>query len=452
MSSARATPPVLPEPALPRLPAVQRFRLVNGVEVLLVERHELPVVDAQIVVRSGAFHDDAARAGRAFLTADLLDQGTTSRSATQIADEVELLGASLHTRGSWDFSAVALHVLTPRLAPAVELLADVLLNPTFPEVELERRRDERLAAILQEQAEPRSLASLAFADVIYGAGHPFGRPLNGDRDTVTRITRTDLLQFYGQRFTPDNAFIVLVGDVAPALALPLLERLVGGWSGRRAPQPHAHEALPRGGVGIHIVDRPGAQQSELRLGLPGPPRATPDYFPLLVANTVLGGAFTSRLNMVLREEKAYTYGAGSNIAFRTGGGPFLASTAVASGATADAVATVVREVRRMGAERVPDAELEGAKNYIVLGLPRTFETTADIAEHVSDAALHDLGADYHDRFAERVRAVTSAEVVTVAARWLRADELAVVIAGDAAAIRSDLESLRIGDVHVREAG
>jgi zinc protease len=233
---------------------------------------------------------------------------------------------------------------------------------------------------------------------------------------------------------------------------PLLERLFGDWSGTGAPVLPAREALPFAARAVHIVDRPAAPQSELRVGLPGPGRDTADYFPLLLANTVLGGAFTSRLNMRLREEKAYTYGAGSSFALRAGGGPFLASTAVATDATADAIDVMVTEIARMSAETVPAAELERAANYIVLGLPRTFETTGDIAEHVTEVALHGLGAGYYDMYAANVRAVSAADVQEASARWLRRDELTIAIAGDAGAILEDLDSLEIGAVDVVEIG
>lgn len=458
MSSARATPPTLGRPASLSLPPLQRHALANGLEVLLVERPGLPVVDVQLLVRAGAAGDDARHAGRACLMAGLLDQGTARRTATQIAEETELLGASLHTSGSWDFCAAGLHVLSPRLEPALDLLADVVIRPTFPQQDFERRRARRLAAILQELDEPRVVATHAFTRALYGADHPFGHPLGGSRETVERLTRDDVRAFCDARFTPRDAFVVVVGDVTAAGVLPLLERCLGEWQAADAGAGRAGESAapdgrpPAAGVGIHVVDRPGAPQSELRIGRAGPPRMTPDYFPLLVANTILGGTFTSRLNMRLREEKAYTYGAGSSIACRAAGGPLLAATAVATAATADAVATVVEELRRLAAEPVPAAELERVRNYIVLGLPRTFETTGDIAEHLAEVALYGLGTDYYARYADRVRSVSAEDVRAAAERWLGAEGLTVVAAGDAAAIRTELEALGIGEVHVRQGG
>lgn len=450
--TARAHPPVLPPPPVPQLPPVEQHRLANGLEVVLVERRELPVVDVRLIVRGGAAGDAPEHAGRAHMLGDLLDQGTATRSAFDVADQAELLGASLETRASWDSFAAALHVLTPRLDAALELLADVTTRPTFPDEEVDRRRRERLAAILQERDEPRTLAMQAFNRHAYGPFHPYSVPLAGTAASVESLQRDDLTTLYRTRFSPANAFLVLVGDITGAAALPLLEQLFGGWAAApHAPLPTV-EMLPRTPMGIHVVDRPAAPQSELRVGLPGPPRDNEDFFPLLVANTVLGGSFTSRLNMRLREEKAYTYGAGSSFALRRGGGPFVASTAVATAATADAVEVTVAEIGRMAGEPVSAAELERAKNYIVLGLPRTFETTGDIAEHVVEVALHGLGTDYYDTYAERVRAVSAADVQAAAARWLRGDELTIALAGDAGSIREELESLKIGAVHVDENG
>jgi zinc protease len=450
--NARSNPPVLPPAPVTQLPPVERHVLGNGLEIHIVERRELPVVDARLVVRGGAYADEPPRAGRAHMLGDLLDQGTATRSAYDIADQAELLGASLETRATWDAFSVALHVLTPRVEAALELLADVALQPSFPDEEIERRRCERLAAIVQERDEPRTVATRAFNRHAYGPAHPYSAPIAGTRASVEALSRDDLLGLYRGRFSPASTFVVLVGDITADRALPMLEQLFGDWHAPAALDLPSFDLLPESDAGVHIVDRPAAPQSELRVGLPGPRRDTADFFPLLLANTVLGGAFTSRLNMRLREEKAYTYGAGSHFALRAGGGPFLASTAVATAATADAIDVMVTEIARMSEERVSSAELERAKNYVVLGLPRTFETTGDIAQHVSEVALHRLGADYYDTYAGRVRDVTAADVHAASERWLARAGLTIAIAGDAGAVRKDLEDLKIGAVHVDENG
>jgi zinc protease len=450
MSGARAVPPVLREPPEPRLPPVLRHSLRNGLDVFIVEQHALPVADVRFVVRAGAGNDDPATAGCTYLTTDLLDEGTATRGAPDIADQAELLGASLSTSASWDYSAASLHVLTPHLPAALELLADIVTAPAFASHELERKRAERIASILQEQADPHTLASHAFADVVFGSDHPYGHPIGGRLPTVRRLSTDHVRQLYAQRFTPANAFLVVVGAVDAGALGPLLDDLLGGWCPEPGPPPTPVPQPPTRSRAIHIVHRPGAPQSELRIGHAGPPRRTPDYFPLYVANTVLGGTFSSRLNMLLRQEKAYTYGAGSAFAFRAGGGPFLASTAVATAATADAVVCTVREIERLTREPVGAVELARSQSSIVLGLPRTFETTGDIAEHVSQIALHDLGWDYYDRYGSAVRAVTAGAVQSAAARWLRPEGLSVVIAGDAERIVVELETTGLGAVHVRD--
>jgi zinc protease len=448
--SPRSVRPDLPPPREATLPPVQQYALANGLDVFIVQRRELPVVDMRVTVRAGAALDDPALAGCAQLTAQLLDEGTHSRTAMQVADEAERLGASLHTNAAWDSAEASLHVLSPRLEPAMELAADVMLRPALHDDEFARRQQQRLSAIMQERADPRVLASQAFTAAVYGEDHPFGTPIGGTRESVERLSPDHVRAFYDAHYSPRNAFIVVVGDVDPDTLLPRLDHHFGAWECGAAATTRGTGTAPARERSITILHRPGATQSEIRVGLDGPPRRTPDYFPLLVGNTVLGGSFMSRLNILLRQEKAYTYGAGSNFAFRAGGGPFLASTAVHTAATADAVNDMVEQVGRLAGEDVAADELERAKSYITLGLPRTFETTSDVAEHAGEVALYGLGADYMSRYASRVRAVTSSQVREAAERWLRPGELSIVIVGDADGIRGDLEGLAMGAVHVRE--
>lgn len=458
MTSRAAGPPALAGIAPLRPPAIRHHVLDCGLDVFLVERPELPVVDARLVFRAGAAAVAPELAGQAFLTARLLDQGTVGRDANTIADETELIGASIETRASWDATSIALHVLTARLAPALDLLADIALRPTFPDAELERQRARRLAAILQERDDPRMLASHAFAAAVYGEHHPYGSPVGGVTDTVQRISLDEVHAFHSRHARPDHAFLAIAGDVQAEALIPALERLFTSWHPEASHRPDTASSgapitnLPQSPRTLHIVDRPAAPQSELRVGLAGPPRSAAEYFPLLLGNTVLGGTFMSRLNILLREEKAYTYGAGSSCAFRAGGGPFVASTAVATAATADAVQDIVNEVGRLAREPVAEPELERARNYLTLGLPRAFETTRDIVERVSEVALHGLGLDYHARYASAVAGVTAEEIQRAAARWLKPEELSIVIVGDAAVILKDLEALEIGAVHVRTTG
>lgn len=439
-----SAPRIGPPPAV-ELPPIIRHTLNNGLGVLVVEKHDLPVVDAALVTRAGGDADAPAVAGRAALAADLLDEGTATRSALDIAEAADQLGASLYSRATWDELAVGLHVLSSRLEPALALLVDVALRPAFAEDEVERKRKERLAAIVQEQDEPRIVASQAFARAVYGDAHPFGAPLGGTAASVRGLDRNDLADFYRTRQRPGNAFLVLAGDVRAEAVLTALEEALGGWADEAAPADAVAPAPPSG-PRIHLLDRPGAPQSEIRIGHDGAHRGAPDYFPMLVLNTILGGAFTSRLNSRLREEKGFTYGAGSAFAFRRHGGPFVASSAVFTGATAEAIGIVLHEMRRMRDERVTAAELERAKSYLALGLPRRFETTGDVARLVVEQELYGLGADFYATYVERVRAVDAAQVQESAMRRLDPENATVVVAGDRAAVEPALRALGAGAV------
>lgn len=448
--SARAALPRLGEPLPVRTPHIEHVRLSCGLDLYTVQRRDLPIVDVQVVTRAGAAHDTPPCAGRAYLTADMLDEGTARRSATDIATAIEALGATIQTRATWDYAAATLHTLGTHLEAALDLLADIVLRPAFNDTEFARKQRERMHAIAQEQDDPHNRASAAFARLVYGADHPYGAPIGGLLHSVAALDPATLRSFYHDRYTPHTSFAVICGDVDIDAAASLMERAFAPWSAWSAtpreadPLPPDPPARPRA---IHLLDVPGAPQSELRLGHAGPGRGTDDYVPLSVGNTILGGAFTSRLNILLRERKGYTYGAGSSFAFRAGGGPFLVSTAVATAVTAAAVHDLVSELERLVRDGVSAAEVERARNYLVLGLPRMFETTGDVADRVRELALYDLPADYYERYVSAVRRVTPADVQSAVARWLRPAELVVVVAGDSAVVRGELEGLGMGVVH-----
>jgi len=446
----RATPPVVAPPGAVTLPAVQRHRLSNGLTVLIVEKRRLLVVDARVVIRAGAAEDPPELSGLASLTAATLEEGTATRSALEIADELDFLGASVDAAATWDATAIAMHVLAPRLEPALELLADLVIRPTFPEDGFHRKKAERLTSLLQERDEPRAVAARVFAERVYGPEHPYGRQAVGSRDTVDRIGRDALADFHARHYRPGNAFLVIVGDVDAATLLPVLERSFQGWAPgpvAASPPPDAPTAAP---TAIHVVNRPGAPQSEIRAGLVGIPRASPDYIPAVVLNTVLGGAFTSRLNLRLRQEMGLTYGVGSRFHFRLGPGPFVIATAVATDATDTAVAVIRDEIRRLRDEPVPEHELERARRYVALGLPRRLETTAQITALVAETELYGLGDDYYADFVDRVLAVDADEVRRAARALLDPERLTVVVVGDVARVEAPLSRLGLGPVHLHE--
>lgn len=448
--SGVGAPPLPRAPAALRLPERQRIELDNGVPVVLVERHELPIVDLRLVVRTGAAADAPELAGRMTLLADMLDEGTEARSALEISDTLEYLGAELRLGATWDASTVALHVLRPRLEAALDVVADVVRRPAFPEDDLSRKREERLAHLIQQKDEPDVVATQAFTRLLYGDAHPYGAPALGTEHTVRRLTREAMLEAYARHYRPGNTFLVVAGDVNADELRALLAGRLGDWAGAAERVDELPEPANNGGGSIRVLDRPGAAQSEIRVGQVGVARTTPDYFALLVMNTVLGGSFTSRLNMNLRQDKGYTYGAGCGFHFRRAAGPFIASAAVDTAVTADAVREFLREMHRIRDEPVPDDELERAKNYIAWGLPRRFERAADIAYRLADVELHGLGDDYYDTYVSRVRAVKAEHVERVARRYLQPERWAVVIAGDRERTEPGLRALGAGEFSIVE--
>ena len=434
--------PTLPAPVAPTPPESHRFRLANGLEVHRVERHALPIVDLAVVLRAGAERDDGSQAGRARLTGELLLEGTHTRDGREFAEAVELLGAVLDVQTGWDRTTVGLHVLAPRLGEALVLVDEALTQPRFAEAELARARRERLAALLQERSEPRSLASFHFARALYGETHPYGQPLGGSSGSVANLEIGDVAGFHARNYGPGNAFVVAVGDVDETGLRRVLEDTLGRWTGSPAGDMPAPGGAAAPAAPIILVDRPGAPQTELRIGQVAAARATPDYFALLVLNAVLGGTFTSRINIRLREEKGYTYGAGSSFLFRRGPGPFVVSSAVQGGAaTVDAVQDVWRELERIREEPVPEAELERARRYLKLGLAREFETTNAVAEQIAEQVLYGLGESYFGRYVAQVEAVDAAAVQAAARRWLDPAGRVTVAVGDRAALEPGLGAL-----------
>jgi predicted Zn-dependent peptidase len=441
-----AIPTVSAAPPSMRSPRIQRTTLSNGLTLLLVERRLLPVVDVQLIFRTGAVADNAVHAGLTSLAVDMFDEGAGDLDAIGIAEAVEDLGASLTASAGWDDIGFGVHAHAERIDAAVRIMADVVLNPTLAQNDFDRKKEQRLAGILQDRDEPRALAARAFSEIVYGAAHPYGMPLHGTAATVTQLSRQQVADFHAHHIHPGNAFIVVVGDVDRDKLVAVLERAFAGWDGEAVGQENLPSPPRATGTTIHVVDRPGAAQSELRIGAVGLARSSPDYFPVILMNTILGGSFTSRLNLNLRQDKGYTYGAGSSFTFRRWAGPFVVSTAVDTQVTADAVRQVMHEIARIRDEPVPAEELARAQSYIALGLPRTFETTADIASHVAELELYGLGDEFYDTFTDRIRAVTAADVQRVARSYLDPAALAVVLAGDFDATSESLRDLGIGPV------
>lgn len=429
-------------------PAIERFELPNGVPVLFARSGGFGVVSMMVIMEAGGVHEGGDRAGLASLTTALLESGSGERSAVQIADEVERLGLQLDTAASWDAAHVDLTGLATRMLAGAEIVGDLIRRPSFPLPEVERLRDETLAGIVQRRAEPRGLANEMAARYIFSSDSPFARPLGGTTETVTGLTRADVEAYHAARFSPHGATVVIAGDLDAGQALELAEAGLADWTGP-APEPAVAEAGPRfRATEIVIVDRPGSVQSEIRVGHVGVPRDTGDYFSIIVLNAILGGAFSSRLNMNLRERHGFTYGISSSFVMRRQPGPFLVSTAVQTEVTAAALTEIFSEIRGMREAPVKDRELEDARNYLAGTFPLRLQTTEGIASRLAELAIYHLPLDYFDVYRERIGDVTPGGVLEAARAHLRPEAAAVVIVGDAKAIRSDVEALELGAVRV----
>lgn len=444
----RSRPPEIGPPPAFDLPEIQRYALSNGLPVLLLEKHDVPIVQVNLLVHAGSVHEAVDQAGLAGLTAAMLDEGAGGRSALELADEIDFLGARLSTEAGEHTALVSLHVPVARLEPALRLMADVVLRPDFPGEELDRQRLDRLTELLQWRDEPRAVAGVEFDRTLYGETHPYGIPNLGTAASLGAMTAEDMRSFHDRAYRPGRSTLVVVGDVEPARVLDLLEEALGAWvpgeaaSGVEEPPVRQVEARR-----IRLVDKPGAEQSEIRIGRIGAPRLTEDYFPLVVMNTILGGSFTSRLNQNLREDKGYSYGAYSAFAFRPWAGPFLAGAAVQTEVTAEALTEFVRELRGI-LERVPEEELERARNYLALGFPANFQTVEGTAGELGEMALYDLPEDWFDRYVERILAVTAEDVERVAREYVDPDRIAIIIVGDRERIEAPLRALELAPVEV----
>jgi predicted Zn-dependent peptidase len=423
--------------------------LPNGLKLVVVEQHELPLADFVLDVRTGGEADPAGKAGTASLTAGMLTEGTTSRSALEIADQAAYLGVRVGAGSGWEQSTVSLHAPTAQLDSALALFADVALHPAFNAPDLERVRKVRLTALQQLRDRGPAIADRAYATALYGEQHPYGRPLSGSETSVADITRDDLVKFYATYFRPNNATLLVVGDVRPDDIERRLLALFGGWQRAEVPAVAEGTVSAPKATTLVLIDKPGAAQSSFRLGGIGVPRNTDDYFAIQVMNTILGGSFTSRLMQNLRETHGYTYGAGSGFSMRRSAGPFTASAEVVSAKTDSAFIEFLKELRAIR-DTVPAAELAKAKRYLQLGLPQDFETTGSIAFQMLPLITYGLPLNFYDTAVQRIGAVTQADVQRVARKYVDPDHLTIVIVGDRKLIEPGLRALNPGEIIIRD--
>ncbi len=444
----RATPPQAREAPPFKVPAVKRFRLKNGLEVILAESHELPLVDLSLIVKTGNSANTKGKAGLASLVADMLDEGTKKRGATQIASEIGRLGASLETDADWDTSTVSLSTLEENLDPALSVWADVLLDPAFAEEDLERVVDDRIAFLASSEDYPSVVADRVFSRALWGDGHPFAWPDTGTESSLRGLRRADLQHFYETFYAPNNAVLAVAGDLTEEQVRARIEPLLAAWKPRRIPAIDLPKVAAPRKLRIVLVDKAGAEQSSIRIGLPGLGRRDPDYYRALVANQILGGTF-KRLALDLRETKGWTYGVTSRFDARRNAGPWMVSGEFVAEHTADAVQEILREIARMRSGDVTGQELADTKAEIMGAFPARFATASQLASQMSTLAVYDLPTTAWSTFVDKIAAVNAQDVRGVAQKYFRPGSLLVVVVGDRASNEASLG--RLASVEERDA-
>lgn len=437
----RSVPPQSGELRPFLFPHFLRTRLPNGLTVLAARHSELPLLSMELLLPAGGQYDPEGQSGLASLTAAVLDEGTRNRSSMEIATSAERLGGYFATGADWDVGFLATGLLAQNRADAFELLADVAFHPTFPVAEVERIQRQRLAEILRRTQDPSALADDRLLRVLYD-GTAYAHPLIGEEDSLSALGPEALEEFYQRHYGLEGAALIAVGDFDPELLLREAEKAFAAGGPAAPPTPPPQIVPPqRAGISVHIVDRAGAAQTELRAGHPGVSRSHPDYPALVVLNGLLGGKFTSRINLNLRERHGYTYGASSRFSGRMGPGPFTIAAAVATESTGAAAREVLFELRRIREALVEPEELTETQSYLVGVFPYTMQTIGDLAKRLETLSVYGLPDDYYTRHLERIAHVTREDILDVARRHITPESVAIVAVGPAEALEPQLQEL-----------
>jgi zinc protease len=422
------------------LPAIEKSKLSNGLDVWLVRQAELPIVSMNLVIKSGSTADPKGKLGIAEYTADLLNKGTKNRNAVEIANQAQNIGSNVGAGSGWDSTNVSMTTLTKHLDMALELYADVIVNPTFPDAELNPIKQRAIVGLTQRKTNANAIANIAFNSVLYGKEHPYGQA--SSEASIKAITRDDLVKFYETYYRPNNSTLIVVGDATMAGLKSKLESSFANWKPAEVPEVKIPATNNVSKPGIYLIDRPGSAQSVISIGQIGVSRDNPDFVALSVMNSILGGQFSSRVNLNLREEKGYTYGARTGFSFRKGAGPFSATADVQTAVTKESVQEFMKELNGIrGAIPVTQKELEYNKQSIIRRFPQGFETNGQISAQLSNLLIYGLSDTYFNEYIAKVNAVTVADVNRVANKYLNPANMAIVIVGDKKVIEGKLKDL-----------
>ncbi|MBI3610306.1 MAG: insulinase family protein [Nitrospirae bacterium] len=414
------------EPASAATLSAKRIVADNGMTVIIQEAHSLPMVNVQMIIKAGAVLDPEEKAGLAHVTAALLDEGTTTRSSVQIADAVDFIGADLSASGGEDYASASLRVLKKDLATGLELLSDILIRPTFPEAELERKRRELMGGLIAEKDEPGVVAEKAFDPIVFG-GHPYHRPVEGTELTLPAVARADVVRFYDQYYRPNNTIMAVVGDITEPEAVDLVNKYFGSWLQKPIPSATFSPAAGLEKPVTKLIDK-DLTQANILLGHLGIDRKNPDYYAVTVMNYILGGGgFASRLMTHLRDEQGLAYSINSHFAASAFPGSFSVSLQTRNAAAQQAIDGVVAELRKIRNAPVSDGELKNAKAFLIGSFPLRMDTSAKIAGFLSQMEYYNLGLDYAERYPKLIEAVTKMDIQRVAQKYLDPDHLALVV-------------------------
>jgi predicted Zn-dependent peptidase len=439
-------PPPGPTPVL-RVPTWTKTQLANGATLIVSERHNLPLVSFAITFVGGANQfEPAGKRGVAAMTVSMMSEGTTTKSGDQISDALQLLGTNINAGIGGEDGTVSFVSTAKNFEPTLAILSDTMLNSTFPAEALERLRGRTLVNLTQAKDQPTIIGSQVFAKILYGDAHPYGQRTT--ETSVKTITRDDVIAFQKAYFQPGRAIITVVGDITAPKAKAAIEKGLAVWakSGDKPSfdYPKLSELQP---AKIYLVDKPGAAQSVFNIGLPGPPRNTPDYFALQVLNTILGGQFQSRLNANIREQKGYSYGVNSAFSYGKGPGAFRAGGSIFTAKTDAALIEFMKELKGIVGEKpITDEELKTAKESLIQGLPQRFASVSAISSAITSLMLQGLPDDYYQTYAKNVSAVTKEDLLRVAKQYIDLNHLAIVIVGDRSLVEGPLKATEIAPI------
>ena len=436
------------------LPPLQKATLSNGLKVVLAERHSAPVVNFTLMVDSGYFADPTNATGTASFEQRMLEEGTPTRDSLKIGEELESLSANFNASASLDYSLVSLNTLTSTMDPSLNIYADLILHPAFPEKEFQRLQKERIAGIQREKVTPQAMALRVVPTLLYGVGHPYAVPFTGTgtEASVSKMTREDLAKFHSTWFKPNNATLLVVGDTTLGEIKPKLEKLLASWQAGEVPKksvPHVGE--PEKDV-VYLVDRPGSGQSVIFGAQLAPPQNDPDAIALQLVNGIFGGKFSSRINMNLREDKHWSYGVRTIMPPARGQRPYISVSAVQTDKTKESMVELVKEYNNIvGGKPISADELKDEQDNITLGLPGTFETDQQLSGAYGNILQYGLPEDYYNTFTEKALALTPGSANEIAKKYILPDHLVWVVVGDMSKVEAGVRELKLGEVHKIDA-